>query len=476
MKKCFLLTYPNFNFFSFKKNNTILSGFELCLIFLINLSLVLTGCQDSCEEVTCENGGICMNGVCVCPGGHTAADCDLFSPTIEWERNFGGKKRESPSSIQQTKDGGYIAAGYTRSNNGDVSENKGKADFWIIKLDSIGNLVWERSFGGTKLDDASSIQQTKDGGFIVAGYSKSNNGDVSENNGSFDCWIIKLDATGNLEWEKIYGESFSDEVNSIKQTADGGYIVAGKISMGNADYWVAKLNNTGTIEWENKYGDSDLAYAYEILQTNDGGYIVAGSSPKSESDMEEENSGQDYWIVKLDVFGNIEWENHYGGSRGDWCSSIQQTTDSGYIVVGYSESNDGDVDGNNGGFDAWIVKLDHMGNLEWQKNLGGSKKDYANSIQQTFDGGYIVAGSSKSNDGDVGGNNGNFDAWIVKLDYMGNLEWGKNFGGSKPDGASYIQQTTDGGFIIAGASKSKDGDVNNNNGRYDFWIIKLAPQ
>ena len=409
-------------------------------------------------------------------------------PNLEWEKNFGGSLAEYANSIQQTTDGGFIVAGSTSSNNGDVGGNNGNSnsDYWIIKLDMTGNLEWEKNFGGSSVDEARSIQQTTDGGFIVAGSTWSNDGDVGGNNdnGSADYWIIKLDMSGNLEWEKNFGGSSGDEARSIQQTTDGGFIVAG-ISGSNdgdvgenngwGDYWIIKLDMSGILEWEKNFGGSASDVAQSIQQTTDGGFIVAGHSRSNDGDVGGNNGIYDRWIIKLDMSGNLEWEKNFGGSDFDQAYSIQQTTDGGYIVAGNSGSNDGDVGGNNGKKDIWIIKLDMAGNLEWEKNFGGSELDFASSIQQTTDGGFIVAGDSGSNDGDVGGNNGGDDYWIIKLDMAGNLEWEKNFGGSSVEEASSIQQTTDGGFIIAGESRSTDGDVGGNNGNADFWIVKLAP-
>jgi|GEM_PF-889737 len=408
----------------------------------------------------------------------------LFAqPTIEWEQNYGGSGDDYARSIQQTLDGGYIVAGESESNDGDVSGNNGNRDYWILKLDGNGNIQWEQNYGGSGFDEPRSIQQTLDGGYIVAGYSSSNDGDVNGNNGNFDYWILKLDATGNVQWEQNYGGSGWDYVNSIQQTLDGGYIVAGNSfsndgdvsgNNGSFDYWILKLDETGNVQWEQSYGGSDSEYAESIRQTLDGGYIVAGFSLSNNGDVSGNNGIYDYWILKLDGTGNVQWEQNYGGSGDDRAFSIQQTLDGGYIVAGYSLSNDGDVSGNNGNNDYWILKLDGTGNVQWKQNYGGSGTDLAQSIQQTLDGGYIVAGASTSNNGDVSGNNGIWDSWILKLDGTGNVQWEQSYGGSDSEYAQSIQQTLDGGYIVAGYSESNDGDVSGNNGGYDFWIVKLS--
>ncbi|MDD4248563.1 MAG: PKD domain-containing protein, partial [Methanosarcina sp.] len=413
---------------------------------------------------------------------YTATSSDI---EFHFIKSLGGSGGEYAQSIQQTSDGGYIVAGDSNSNDGNVTGNHGGSDYWVVKLDTTGNIVWQKSLGGSSYDNAYSIQQTSDGGYIVAGESNSNDGDVTGNHGGFDYWVVKLDTTGNIVWQKSLGGSGGELAESIQQTSDGGYIVAGYSrstdgdvtgNHGGYDYWVVKLDTTGNIVWQKSLGGSDHDYAYSIQQTSDGGYIVAGDSRSNDGDVTGNHGGYDSWVVKLDTTGNIVWQKCLGGSISDNAYSIQQTSDGGYIVAGYSGSTDGDVTGNHGEFDYWVVKLDTTGNIVWQKSLGGSDDEYAESIQQTSDGGYIVAGESNSNDGDVTGNHGESDYWVVKLDTTGNIVWQKSLGGSDWDDAYSIQQTSDGGYIVAGESDSNDGDVTGNHGGYDYWVVKFAPQ
>ena len=349
----------------------------------------------------------------------------LYSQNIEWETNLGGSDDDGAQSIIQTIDEGFIVAGYSRSSDGDVGGNNGDYDYWIVKLDINGTLEWETNLGGSDVDFAKSISQTTDGGYIIAGFSWSSNGDISgENNGGYDFWIVKLDTNGTLEWETNLGGSGFDAAKSISQTTNGGYIIAGYSSYpdgdvggnnGDSDYWIVKLDVNGTLIWETNLGGSGHDTVYSITQTTDGGYIVSGDTYSSDGDVGGNNGNRDIWIIKLDTNGTLEWETNLGGSGQDIGKSIIQTIDGGFIIIGSSPSSDGDVGGNNGGFDFWIVKLDGTGNLVWETNLGGSSNDFGYSITQTLDGGYIVAGISISSDGDVGGNNGYDDFWIVKL-------------------------------------------------------------
>jgi len=404
------------------------------------------------------------------------------APTIEWQKCLGGSNDDWAYSIQQTSDGGFIVAGYTNSNDGDVSGNHGDSDAWIVKLNSSGDIEWQKCLGGTNVDVANSIQQTSDEGFIVACYTNSIDGDVSGNHGSSDAWVVKLDSSGDIQWQKCLGGTSTDEANSIQQTSDGGFIVAGKTwsndgdvsgNHGDRDAWVVKLSSSGNILWQKCLGGTNWDKAYSIQQTSDGGFIVAGSTESNDGDVSGNHVSYDAWVVKLNSSGDIEWQKCLGGTNWDYAYSMQQTSDNGFIVVCYTNSDDGDVSGNHGESDYWVVKLDSSGDIQWQKCLGGTSTDEANSIQQTSDGGFIVAGGTYSNDGDVSGFHGYRDAWIVKLNSSGDIEWQKCLGGTFDDYANSIQQTSDGGFIVAGETWSDDGYVSGRHGGSDYWVVKL---
>ena len=260
-----------------------------------------------------------------------------------------------------------------------------------------------------------------------------------------------------IEWQKSLGGSYFDEARSIQQTSDGGYIVAGNSysndgdvsgNHGEWDYWIVKLNDTGNIQWQKCLGGSEFDIAYAIQQTSDGGYIVAGMTESNDGDVSGNHGYDDYWVVKLDDTGNIQWQKSLGGSESEWAYSIQQTTDGGYIVAGWSYSNNGDVSENHGDDDYWVLKLDNTGNIQWQKSLGGSSVEWAHSTQQTSDGGYIVAGWSKSNDGDASGNHGETDVWVVKLAGSGVTTYEITTSSEPAEGGT----TTGGGIYNYGAS------------------------
>lgn len=424
---------------------------------------------------------------------------NVFAQSIQWQKSLGGTGQDEAVSIQQTIEGGYIVAGYSDSNNGDVSghhnneNNFENYDYWIVKLDGQGVVQWQKSLGGTNEDVTASIRQTIDRGYIIAGSSNSNDGDVTGNHGDFsdDFWIVKLDSLGNLMWERSLGGSGKEEATSIQQTADKGYIISGYSNSNDGDvtnihshlydYWVVKLDSTGILQWQKALGGYNDDRAYYIEQTDDGGYIVSGYSSSNDGDVTTNHGSSDYWVVKLDRIGNLQWQKSLGGSGPERAICTKQTNDNGYIIAGFSKSTDGDVVDNKGDYDYWLVKLDGKGVLQWQKSFGGTRTDIANSVQLTSDNGFICAGVSESNDGDIANKHDNTkDFWIIKLDSEGNLQWEKTLGGTGRDEANFIQQTSDNEYIIAGVSSSNDGDVTGNHslpgyGSFpDYWIVKLS--
>ena len=394
-------------------------------------------------------------------------------PSIEWQKSIGGTGQEYGHCIKQTNDGGYIMVGESVSPvGGMITNNYGNYDCWVVKLDNTGSVQWQKSLGGSGYDRGYSVQQTVDGGYIVGGNTSSNNFDVTGHYGGSDCWVVKLNSSGVIEWQKPLGGSSEDEAFSIQQTSDGGYILCGYTFSTNGAVttppggWIVKLNSTGAIQWQKGAG----LFMNCIQQTTDGGYIAAGYTNTNGS-----LGGNDYQIVKLNSSGVIQWQKFYGGTSTDMAQSIQQTTDGGYIVAGTSDSSNTDVTNNNGSADYWVLKLNSLGELQWQKALGGSSFDYGKSIQQTTDGGFIVCGKINSNNGLVTGNHGDEDYWVVKLDNSGSVLWQKTLGGSGTDWGQSIQQTSDGGYIVAGTTGSSNGDVTIQYGDRDFWVVKLNP-
>lgn len=403
-------------------------------------------------------------------------------PEIQWKKTVGGSEDDAFNDVQQTTDGGFIASGYTRSSDGDVATNQGYGDVWIVKMAASGDFEWQKSLGSSANEGGAYVKQTTDGGYIVLGGATYDGGDVSGTHGNNDAWVVKLSASGNIQWQKALGGTGEEHGRSISQAPDGGYIVGiytwsadGEITgqHGNVDAWIVKLSAAGNIQWQKALGGSHQDTVYDIRPTADGGYIMIGDTWSSDGDVVANDGMGDVWVVKLSAAGLIEWQKTYGGSSGDWGRNIQQTIDGGYIFAAGTRSNDGDVTGYHGNEDFWIVKISSSGTLQWQKTFGGSSYEEINTISQTANGGYIVAGYTHSNDDDVTANHGVSDAWIVKLSASGALVWQKTLGGSSLDDARCIRPTADGGYIMAGESYSEDGDLSQNQGYEDAWIVKF---
>lgn len=407
------------------------------------------------------------------------------APDFEWQETYGGTGSEYAYSVKQTPDGGYITAGYTNSTDLEVVGNTGGQAFWVVKTNSLGVLQWQKVLGGTALDRAHAIDITSDGGYIVGGYTFSNNGDVSGNNGGADYWIVKLDSTGDIEWQQTYGGSANEILWDVKQTPDGGYIglgvaesTDGDISSpkGGQDYWVVKLDSDGALEWEKSYGGLGFDEGQKIALTSDGNYILAGVSNSDDGDITDNKGFSDYWIVKINTTGTIIWQKNFGGSLLDIANDIKETADGGFIIAGYSGSQDGDVVGNTtSSTDYWVVKTDSSGNLEWQKSIAGGDNDLGYGITQTADGGYVVIGDSLSSTGDATEQIGVEDIWVIKLLPNGDIQWQKTLGWLFSDYAYEIQSTSDGGFIVCGSYFHGAGDPKFNQGS-NFWMVKYPEE
>ena len=346
------------------------------------------------------------------------------------------------------------------------------------------------TLGGSKNESAQAVVNTTDGGYAILGHAQSMDGDVlNKSNESYDYWLLKFDATNQLQWQKTYGGSDDDRGVDLIQTSDNGYAVIGKSksndlevseNAGFDDFWVSKLDSSGTIIWEYSFGFAGSDTPYSIIQTNDDGYLLSGVLDVSASNGQGDrnsilsrHAGGDYWVIKLNASGVKQWSNYYGGSFTDTAYDAIQTEDDGYIIIGSSDSDDVDITNNLGSYDFWILKISATGTLVWEKSFGGSEIDEAYGISQAADGNYLIVGDTRSNDLDISQNNGAADLWIIKITPEGTLLWEKTLGGSSFDVGRSVSKTQDNGFLIAGSSRSTDGSLTSNKGQNDAWIIKI---
>jgi hypothetical protein len=419
---------------------------------------------------------VCLALLCALMlGGLTTASA-ASAPGTSFIKTYGGSYYDLGVSIRQAKDGSYALIAQTVSKNKDVSGNHGNRDGWVVKLNTNGTIKWKKCIGGYYNEYMTAIQPTKDGGYITAGHTYSTDGNVSGNHGNFDGWVVKFDASGNIKWRKCYGGSDDDFIEWIIQTSDGGYLFAGDTvstdgditsQHGGYDGWAVKLDANGKIQWKKELGSAGNELLASVLQTSDGGYLFTGAT------MDSDFMYKDAWIVKLTAKGDTSWQKNYGGSGVDLLHTVVPAYDGSFVLTGYTESKNGNVSGNHGGMDMWVVKISSSGALKWSKCYGGSGTDFSNFIDRTLDGGFILAGTTASKNGSISGAKGSNDVWLAKLSSTGAIQWKKNYGGKKEDDACSVMQTKDGGYIATGMSYGGDGDFKTNKGNADVFVMKL---
>lgn len=404
------------------------------------------------------------------------------APSIAWEHAVGSSGYEQLEDLRPTADGGCILVGMTYGNDGDVVGSYVAPDAWVVKLTTTGALEWQKVLGGSGYDMGTSIRQTPDGGYVFAGLTNSLDGDVGVNYGGRDAWLVRLDASGNLLWERSYGGSLSDEGMSVELTNDGGYVLGchslssdGDVAFNNGDddWWVVKLDSVGDIEWQRVLGSSAADWLRGVMQTSAGDFVVHGVTQGNDGDVLGNHGGMDAWVVRLEASGAVLWQRPLGGSAYDWVFSVDETTVGDLVLGCESESDDGDVSQPIAGNDAWVVKLDANGTLLWDRSYGGSLYDGVRWLAVMPDGGCVFVGSTYSLNGDVVGNHGGGDAWVVRLDDAGALLWQKPVGGSLLEQGASVHPTADGGYLLGIRAESNDGDVSSTNGGEDFWAVKL---
>lgn len=378
--------------------------------------------------------GIIVVGTACCIGAQT------LSPS--WEVSFGGPKFDKGYSVQQTTGGGYILLGTT------LSKGAGQADFWLIKTDSNGAMLWDRTFGGKGDDWGRCVKQTADGGYILLGSTSSFGA------GNADFWLIKTDQNGVKLWERVFGGANADLGYAVQQTQDGGYILVGYTQSkgaGSADVLLIKTSANGVKEWERTFGGNQWDAGYSVEQTHDGGYILLGHTKSMGAGK------SDIWLIKTSAHGERVWERVYGGKEDDVGRWVQQVKDGGYILVGSTKSQGA------GGVDIWLIRTNANGVKQWERTFGGKGNDWGRCVEQTLDGGYILLGSTSSF-----GAEGSYDFWLIKTDANGNKEWEKTYGTAYWDRGRSLQQTQDGGYVLVGFKFS----VEKGQGDYQLWLIK----
>lgn len=422
---------------------------------------------------------------------------ELPQATLALDNAYGGSEAEGFTTILNTTDGGYLLGGHSLSDNsGDKTQDgRGRNDFWIVKTDAAGRKLWDKRFGGTNHDYLNQIIATQDGGYLLAGSSRSSfSGDKSQDSrGGQDYWIVKVNSAGLKQWDRRFGGSGYDDLRKVAQLATGEYMLAGfsnspaggeksQSSQGGRDYWILKISSIGNKLWDRRYGGNLDDNLESFVLLSDGGYVLAGSSASGISGDKSENSrgSYDYWLVQIDNKGNKLWDKRLGGSGADQLFAIGQTNTGDFYLAGHSNSGAiGDKSQNSqGGKDFWMIKVTNTGNKLWDTRFGGNKEEELRAFVPTSDGGYLLGGTSSS---DISGDKsqasrGSSDYWIVKTSVNGAKLWDSRYGGSAAEELRAILPTNEGGYLLAGRSDSGiSGDRRQpNQGSTDYWVVNLT--
>lgn len=406
------------------------------------------------------------------------------APDVQWTKGIGGQQNDYAYCIRETVEGNLVVVGSSNS-SADMPGAHGLGyDVFAALLSPSGTPIWGRAFGGNDEDYGFAIRQTPDSGFIIAGATRSTDGDVSGGHGDFDMWVLKISPAGDVQWQTTIGGGLADYAYDIQVTADSGYIVAGRsgssdgdltANNGGFDMCIVKLSRTGAIQWQKSLGGSNDENGASVSQTSDGGFIVAGDTYSSDADVTGSRGGEDYWVIRLSPSGSVLWKKCYGGTGAEYAQCVRQTPDGGFIVTGGSNSNNGDVTGSIGGGDIWMLKLSATGTIEWQTSTGSESADVGNSVEVTADSAYLITGYVSALNGDVTEFHGQGDYWLVKMSRTGHLLWQKCVGSLGNENATSGIQLHDGSFAVVGHTTILAADWPGTVGiRINMFVVKFG--
>ena len=423
----------------------------------------------------------------------------VFEGELVWVKTFGGTNEDDAIAIEEANDGGYVILGYTTSVDGDVTgKTSPDQDYWLLKLNQDGDKIWDKTYGGSQNDQATGLSKTNDGGYIISGYTSSFDGDVSENAGFQDYWIVKVDGQGTIQWEKSFGFVGQDQAYKVIPTRDGGYFASGTLQVGEGgsngegndiihgdqssrnsqhslgDYWGIKMDANGNKIWRRYFGGTQADLNKDVIETDDGGFLLIGVSDSPDFDISNAIGADDFWVIKVSAIGEKVWEHSYGGLETDRAFSVTRANDGNFILAGESRSLGQDVSNPKGGGDIWIVKINASnGSILWEQSFGGTEFDTSRGIKKMDNGSFAIAGSSRSADMDVSNNYGANDAWLLIVDSDGTLEYETTIGGSDIDFGNDVMETSVNEIVFVGSTLSNDFDIPLNKGNKDILIFKM---
>ena len=410
--------------------------------------------------------------------------CNGASPgDIIRSQTFGlPNETESGYGLDYSSDGNITVCGISYIPESINPGGLGNGDAWVLRLDRNGTLIWERLFGGNQTDYALSVHNLPDGGAAVIGTTGSYNGDVSNFHGQGDMWFLRLDNEGRIIWDRALGGNLMDEGSDLELTPDGGYLLCGythsdngdvKRQIGGGDLWLIRMDDYGRIVWQQTYGGSGKDSAASITATKDGGYVICGSSNSTDGMVKGNRTSSDVWVIKVDRNGTLLWEEAYGGSKLDWGHSVIELASGDLMVGGVTASDDGDVGQNYGAADIWLMKLNPTGKMIWQKTFGGNYSDNVWKLLPSPSGGAYYIGDSFTKEGMFSGNQGESDLLIGEVDNNGTFLWARQIGGSSVDRGSWMAKTADEHLILTGMTTSSDGDLTGIHTGGDLLLLEV---
>ncbi|HQW05768.1 MAG: T9SS type A sorting domain-containing protein [Flavobacteriales bacterium] len=404
-------------------------------------------------------------------------------PAIDWQQNYGGRSADRGFSVSATTDAGYIVLGETFSNDGQVSGNHGSFDLWVLKLDHIGGLQWQRCLGSSGIEYASEIRQALDGGYIVIGYVDTAGGDISQHLGGRDTWVVKLDPRGELEWERSYGGTLRDIGQSVIVLDNGEYLLFGETASpnipglhGDRDLWVARIDATGEVLDQNCFGGLGQDIVGSFTRRPDGTILICGSTDSPNGDVDCSRSGPEAWVAAVDENLDLIWQLCVGGNGGDNARAICVGPNGDCFVAVSTNSNNGEITDPWGDNDTWILHVSEFGSLISEGSFGGSGSDGPRALLIDGNDRLYVSNLSYSSDGQVSSPQGGADYWVTRLDLDLGLHWERSLGGSSGEAPNGSCLAHDGSLVVVGSSSSSDGDLTNNFGSNDVWVVKFQPE
>lgn len=405
-------------------------------------------------------------------------------PSLQWYKEIGGFSEESGNCIKKISSNVLLLGATSPSNEGEITcGNYGNKDVYLFWLDNAGNIIAQKHYGGTEDDIINDLKITDNKDIIFCGYTQSNDIDIPVNKGNFDAWVVKLDSMGNVIWSKTYGGTNLDVATRLLPLSNGKIWVGAYShsvdgdktqSLGNSDFWVLKLDENGGLLNEKSFGGSADDRLYGLCSALDSGIMIAGESFSTNGNMPNNQGSGDMLLVKLTNNADFVWAKNYGASFADYVTDIQSNALNGYYLSGKTYSNNAIFAGNHGKLDFSLVRIDKNGNLIWAKTFGGSENDLNYCLAVLENGDWLMAGNSYSNDMQVAQNYGNADVWIVKGDSAGALNWAKNWGGNDKDEAQGIYIENAQTIYIIGAIRSSIFQDKVLHGNGDILVAKLT--